>query len=433
MTESRFLKISPSDAAVRLDLIHKVHGLEQAENYFNNMSRKIKTYKVYAALLKCYVSKNCVHKAEATMQEMRNLGEPESSLPYNILIDLYTQNGEFDKIDLLMQEMEFKVIPHDKYTLRNRMSAYIAASDVSGMKKILNRMEDDPYLYIDWGAYSLAAGGYLKLGLIEEALAMLRKFEKEVDKMGPKSRKFEKEVDKMGPKSRKSALTFLLTLYSGTGYVEELYRVWNKYKPTNGMMDDLYGCMIICLTKVDDIEGAERVFEEWESRCTVYDFRAVNCILMAYCKKGLFEKAESILKKAVKGRTLYPTSLGIVANGYVHSNQLPKAVEMLKRALRMSQKGWMPNANTLAACLDYLKDQGDATGMEEIINLLKDMDVLSINTCQRLLSTCDAAGESFSRVLCQNVNGSYPDEETNKLNTDGFSSDKETNEILGTR
>ena len=419
MTDNRFLKISPSDAAVRLDLIHKVHGLERAENYFNNMSRKIKTYSVYAALLRSYARENFLDKAEATMREMRNLGEAESSLAYNIMINLYTRSGEFDKIDQLMREMETTGIPHDKYTLRNRLSAYIAASDDSGMKKILNRMEEDPYFRVDWKVYSLAAGGYLKLGLIEEALAMLRKLEQ--------------EVNKMGPNTRKSAVKFLLTLYAGTGDVEELNRVWNMYKPTNGLIDASYACMIRCLRKVDDIEGAEQIFEEWESRCTVYDFRVVNSILTAYCNKGLLEKAESTLNKAVEGRTPYPTSWSILANGYVKNNQLSKAVEMLKKALSMGRKGWMPDHNTLAACLDYLKDQGDVTGMEEIINLLRNIETLSLDTYRRLLSTCDAAGASFSGVLCQDVNCSYGGSEKNKMNTDDFSSDEETNEILGTR
>lgn len=420
MTDSRFLKISPSDAAIRLDLIYKVHGLERAENYFNNMSRKLKTYNVYAALLRSYVKENSVDKAEAIMEEMRNLGEAESSLPYNVLINLYTWNGEFDKIDMLMEEMEIKGIPHDKYTLRNRMSAYIAASDVSGMEKILYRMEEDKNIYADWKVYSLAASGYLKLGFAKEALAMLGILER--------------EVDKMNPKTRKTALMFLLTHHSRIGDSEELFRVWNLYKPSDGLIDAPYGCMIRSLTKLDDIEGAERVFEEWKSQCTTNDFRVVNSILAAYCKKGLLEKAESTLDKAVEGLSPpYTSSWNILAKGYMEHNQMPKAVETLKKALLIGRKRWMPSRLTLASCLDYLKDQGDVTGIEEIINLLRKMDVLSLDTYQRLLSTCDAAGESFSGVLCQNINGSNVDDQTNKMNMDGFSTDEETNEILGTR
>ncbi|XP_062107337.1 pentatricopeptide repeat-containing protein At2g20710, mitochondrial-like [Humulus lupulus] len=419
MTDSRFLKISPSDAAVRLELIHKVHGLDRAENYFNNMSRKLKTHHVYAALLRSYVRENSVDKAEALMEEIRNLGEAVSSLPYNVLINLYAKNGNFDKIDMLMQEMKVKGIPHDKYTLRNRLSAYVAASDIAGMEKIMNRMEEEPNLYVNWKVYALAASGYLKVGLIKEALKMLGKLER--------------DIDKINPKTQKTGHMFLLTLYSNTGNREELYRIWNKYKPTYRPTEAPYACMIRCLSKFDDIEGAEKVFKEWESQCSIYDFRVVNSILIAYCRKGLLEKAESTLKAAAEGSTPYAGSWSILANGFVENNQMPRAVEMLKKSLMIGRKGWMSNPVTLAACLDYLKDQGDVTGMEEIINLLRNSDVFSKDTFDRLLSTCDAAGESFSGVLCPNVNGSNDGAETNQINTDGFSFDEETNEILGTR
>ncbi|GMN28014.1 hypothetical protein TIFTF001_001887 [Ficus carica] len=420
MTDNRFLRISPSDAAIRLDLIYRVHGLERAENYFNTMSRKLRTYCVYVALLRSYVRENSVEKAEATMQEIRNMGVNEFSLPYNILMNLYTQNGQYDKIDMLMQEMEIKGIPHDKYTFRNRISAYIAASDILGMENILNRMERDTCLSVDWKVYSLAASGYLKVGLIEEALEMLQKLEQ--------------EVAKMSRKTNRSALMFLLTLYSSIGDRDELFRVWNTYKPSKGQIDAAYACMIRSLTKLDDIEGAERIYEEWESKCTTYDFRVLNSILAAYCKKGHLEKAESALEKALKGRTPYTASFNILANGYVENNQMPKAVEVLKKGLSIGRKGWMPSCVTLAACLDYLKGQGDVTGMEEILSALRNMDVLSMDTHKRLLSTCDAAGESFSEVLCQiNESGSTADEETKKVNVDGFSSEEETNEILEAR
>ncbi|XP_030508521.2 pentatricopeptide repeat-containing protein At2g20710, mitochondrial [Cannabis sativa] len=420
MTDSRFLKISPSDAAVRLELIHKVHGLDRAENYFNNMSRKLKTHHVYAALLRSYVRENSVDKAETIMEEIRNLGEAVSSLPYNVLINLYAKNGSFDKIDMLMKEMEVKGIPHDKYTLRNRMSAYVAASDVAGMKKIMNRMEEEPNLYVNWKVYALAASGYLKVGLTKEALKMLGKLEQ--------------DIDKMNPKSQKTGHMFLLTLYSNTGNGEELYRIWNKYKPNYGPTEAPYACMIRCLSKLDDIEGAEKIFKEWESQCSIYDFRVVNSILIAYCRKGLLEEAESLLNKAaVEGRIPYAGSWSILANGFVEKNQMSRAVEMLKKSLVIGRKGWMSNPVTLAACLDYLKDQGDVEGMEEIIRLLRTSEVFSVDTFERLLSTCDAAGESFSGVLCPNVSGSNDGAKRNQINTDDFSINDETNEILGTR
>ncbi|KAL5581794.1 hypothetical protein UlMin_014236 [Ulmus minor] len=419
MTDSRFLPISASDAALRLDLIYRVHGLERAENYFNIMSRKLKTYNVYGALLRSYIRENSVEKAEATMEEMRNLGEKETSLPYNIMINLYTQNGEYDKIDELMREMRRKGIPFDKYTLRNRLSAYVAASDVLGMEKIIDRMEKDRKLSVDWKLYSLAASGYVKLGFFKEAQTVLQKLEQI-----------------MPAKKNKTALQFLLSLYASIQNKEELYRVWNKYKPSNGLIDAPYSCMIRSLLKLDDIDGAERIYEEWESKCKIYDFRVLNTLLFGYCRKGLLDKAESLLLKAVEERTPYASSWNLLANGYMDRNQIPKAVEMLKKALSIGRKGWMPNLSTLTSCLDYLKEQGDTTGMNEIINSLENLGVFSRDTSLRLLRTCDDAEESFSEVFREMDTigfGFTAADGRNRVKRDGFSSDEETNEILEAR
>lgn len=370
MTDSRYFHMSPSDAAIRLELIHRVHGMEKAENYFNNISNKLKTCNAYGALLHSYVRENSVDKAEATMQEMRKMGLAKSSFAYNVLINLYSQNGQHDKIDSLMQDMVNEGIPYDRYTLRNRMAAYVAASDILGMERVLNRMEDDACITVDWKAYSLAANGYLKVGSIEKARLMLQKAE-----------------GLMPPQRRKAALEYILSIYANTGLKEELYRVWSKCKASTNVMDRPYACMITSLAKLDDIKAAESFFEEWESQCTTYDSRVLNRLLVAYCKKGLFEKAEFVAKKAAEGRTPYASTWNVLAIGYVENNQMPKAVEMLKKALSVGRKGWVPNPNILEACLDYLKGQGESKEMEEIIGLLKDSGSFDQDIYKKLRTT----------------------------------------------
>ncbi|CAB4273321.1 unnamed protein product [Prunus armeniaca] len=382
MTDRRYFDLSPSDAAARLNLIHRVHGLEDAENI--------------------YVQENSVEKAEATMQKMKKLGMAKTSFPYNMLINLYSQNGEHEKINILMQEMEENGIPLDKYTLRNRMIAYIAASDMPGMETILNRMEEDSNFIVDWKIYSMAASGYLKVGMIKKACSML------------------KMMERMMPLQGRKSLEFLITLYANTGHKGELYRVWNTYKQSNEPMDVPYGCMISSLAKLDDIEGAERIFEEWESQCTeYYDFRVLNRLLVAYCKKGLFDKAESAVKKAAEGRIPYASTWNALAMGYTESKQMPKAIETLKKALSVDRWGWVPDSSTLTACLDYLEGQGDFEGIEEIISLLKNLGPLSRDLYHRLLRASAASGKSVSIILDQ-------------MKVDGFTADEEAYKFLET-
>ncbi|KAJ6884917.1 hypothetical protein NC652_031803 [Populus alba x Populus x berolinensis] len=335
MTGRRFFTFTTEDAAVRLGLIHRVRGLEEAENYFNKLSVKLKTKYTYGAILNGCVREKSVQKAEAVMQEMREGGMTTSSFPYNILIILYSQTGDFDKIPPLLKEMERNGIAQDKYTLRNLIAASVAASDISGVERILKLMEENPELGLDWKLYAMAADAYLKIGSIETALTMLKKLEKW-----------------MAFRKKKAVFNFLLSLYAKTGNKDELYRIWNLYKPSSESMDTSYCCMIDSLTKLDDIEGAEKIFEEWESQCTsMYDFRVLNGLLVAYCNRGLFEKAEAAIEKAVQGRTPYASTWHVMAKGYMEHDQIPKAVEMLKRAVNVG-RDWKPDPILVNACLE---------------------------------------------------------------------------------
>lgn len=380
MTDRRYFTLTPSDAAIRLDLISMVHGREQAESNFNNIPNNLKTSSAYGALLSGYVREKSVEKAEATMQKMREMDFATSSFPYNMLINLYSQTGNHGKIEALIQEMQRKAIPCDAFTVSNLMVAYVAASDISAMEKFLNRMEEDPHISVDWNIYSVAASGYLKVGLIDKALEMLKKIESNRPHL-----------------ERFSAFKYLLSLYARTSHKQELYRVWNLYKPSYEC-PEAYSCMITCLTKLDDIEGAEKIFQEWECECTMYDFRVLNRLLSAYCKRCLFDKAESLVNKVIEERMPYASTWNILAKGYVEDKQMPKAVEMLKKAISVGRKGWRPNSIILDACIEYLEGQGNLEEIEEIARLCKNSGIPDGDIHHRLLRTSAAGEKSVSAI-----------------------------------
>ncbi|KAF5934977.1 hypothetical protein HYC85_026106 [Camellia sinensis] len=361
MSDRQYYKLSPTDVAVRLELISRVCGLERAEIFFNSISTNLKSFHAYGALLRVYVREKYVVKAEAIMQKMREMGMATTSFPYNMMISLYSKIGEHSKIHMLIQEMENLGIPLDMFTLKTQVSAYAMASDISRMEKILNHIEEDPdpYCIADWEVYSVAANGYLKVGLIEKALTVLKKMEGTM------------------PVGRKLAFQHLVSLYSSTGLKDEVYRVWNIHRPLNEVHNPSYS--------------------EWETICTFYDFRVLNRLLVAYCRKGLFDKAELAISKAIEGRRPFASSWIILAVGYMQNKQMDKAVEMLKKALLVGRTtGWRPNSSTLDAFLEYLEGQGDVEVMEEIIMLLEDTGALTKDSYNRLLRTSVATGRSIS-------------------------------------
>ncbi|XP_050205651.1 pentatricopeptide repeat-containing protein At2g20710, mitochondrial-like [Mercurialis annua] len=357
MADRPYIKSTPDDVAIRLELISKVYGSAQAEKYIENLSDELKCSPVYCALLDAYVREKSVRNAEAIMQEMRENGMAKSAFPYNILINLYVQIGDSEKIETLITEMERNGVIQGASTLSNLMAAYVSVSNISGMERILNRIEEDPQLGHDWRVYSVAANGYLKVGLIDKALTMLRKME-----------------DMMPLEKNTSAFDLLLSLYAKTGKKEEFYVAWKTYKPLVERKAESFMCMISSLSKLDDIRGAEEIFRGWESKCKIYDFRVLNTLLSAYCRKGLFKKAEAAVEKAMKDRTVCASTWNVLAMGYTEQNQMSKAVEMLKRSISVAEQDWRPDSATLTACLDYLEEQGDIEGKKGILKSLNTLE-----------------------------------------------------------
>lgn len=345
-----------ADVAVRLDLISKVHGVEQAENYFNSLPHNLRVFQVYGALLNCYVHNKCLEKAEATMQQLRELGYDKTSLSYNVMLKLYVELEKYDKLNVLMKEMEEKGIKFDKFTYNIRLNAYGAASDFEGIEKLLTKMEADPKVGKDWNAYISTANWYLKSGLTEKGLAMLKKSEHLIN---GKFKNFAYEV--------------LMTLYTAAGNKDEVYRIWNLYKNHGKLFNTGYLSMISSMVKLDDIDGAEKILEEWESWNVLYDFRIPNVLIGAYCRKGLFEKAEAYLNRVIEsGKEIDATTWDRLAVGYYMDGQMAKSVETLKKAILATRPWWKPNRFTLAACLKCLKDQGDGEAADELLQMLRE-------------------------------------------------------------
>lgn len=117
MSDKRYMRLSPKDVAARLNLISRVCGLDEVENYFSNIPRQLKRFEVYTSLLSCYARQKSVEIAEAVMQQLRHKWSLKTPLCYNILMNLYYQTEQHEKVDTLISEIEEKGRPFDQYTV----------------------------------------------------------------------------------------------------------------------------------------------------------------------------------------------------------------------------------------------------------------------------------------------------------------------------
>ncbi|XP_065881031.1 pentatricopeptide repeat-containing protein At2g20710, mitochondrial-like isoform X2 [Euphorbia lathyris] len=374
MSDKRYFELSSLDAAVRLELISKAQGIEQnAEKYFNDLSVKRKGLHVYSALLKCYATEKCVEKAEAVMQKMRDLGYDKNARDYNFMLNLYYKTGNMEKMESLLQEMEENGIVHDKFTLAILFSAYAAIMDIEKMDKIVRIVESEPNAVFDWTNYNAAAVGYKKAGLFDKAFEMLKKAEA-----------------RLPSKPDFTAYHSLLTQYATIGRKDEVVRVWSLYKRYK-VYNPGYKRVLKSLVMLGDIEMAEGIFDEWESQDLSYDMNVPNVMIGAYSKKGLIEKAEALVDRAIsKGGKPNGWTWYCLATGYLENDQPRKGVEMMKRAIVLCVPYRKPSIEPLAACLEHLKGLGDIEEAEEFIKLLMDESIISLDIQEKLLNAVKA-------------------------------------------
>ncbi|KAL3851311.1 hypothetical protein ACJIZ3_013193 [Penstemon smallii] len=356
MTNKRHLPVSPFDVSVRLKLIFKVFGLKEVEDYFSKIPENLLDYPVYLALLNCYTISRSVDKAESIMWKIRDLGYGTKPVWYNLMMDMHLRLGNREEMTGLLTEMERKGICHDQFTYSVCLNARVMASDAGGMDKIVRKMESDRKNIIHWRTYVIAAEGYLKMGLIDKALAMLNKLEGQLSTS----------------KENSTLYVLILKLYAETGKKDELYRIWNVYKSNEKVMNKVYFGMMRSLMKFDDVEGMEKILEEWESSGLVYDFRVPNFLIDTYCSDGRLEKAEALISKGIsKGGDASVTTWCHLAGGYLKRNELPKVVEALEKAISVCPPRFKSRKESVITCLKYVEEGESMEKVEELIKFLR--------------------------------------------------------------
>ncbi|KAG6391977.1 hypothetical protein SASPL_146179 [Salvia splendens] len=355
MSNEKRYPISPFDIAVRLKLILKNFSIEQTESYFSKIPEHVRTYQIYLALLNCYTISKYVDKAESILQKARDLGYADKPIWYNLMMNLYCRLGNREKLHELLAEMELKGICYDEFTYSVCLSACAAASDAEGMERVVRVMESDPEVVVHWRTLVTAAQGYLRIGSTDEAVEVLKKLEKQLKTCSQKY----------------VLLAFILNLYAEAGKKEELYRIWMASKDKK-VVNKVYICMMRSLMKFNDINGMEKIFEEWESGASLFDFRVANFLIDAYCTGGCVEKAEALIDKVVSkgGRPLVLTWCHL-AGGYVKKNQIAEAMRSLRKGIAACPSKFMSKKQALITCLEYLQSNECVEEAQELIMSLR--------------------------------------------------------------
>jgi pentatricopeptide repeat protein len=374
----RNYQLAPSDCAIRLDLIAKVHGIVSAEKFFERLPDEAKNKLTLGALLNAYVKENMTAKAEAIVEKLKESGYAPNTLTYNSMMNLYTNTREFEKVPLMIQEMKKNGISLDKFSYSIWLTC-VTMSDVNKMEEVIDEVKHDNNVNTDWTIYSTLAAAYIKAGILDKAESALE------------------EVKSKMPQSDRSAYEYLITLYASAGKRDEVYKVWHSLKLTFPKPKNRsYICLLSSLVKIGDIEGAEQIFKEWESVCVRYDVRMANIFLSACVKKGLLEKAESLLGNLLErgGKPNFNT-WEILAEGYIQNGKFEQAVAALKKSASVGKVvPWKPKPANVLAILKHFENRGDVESAEDLLKLLRDLNCVDTEMYNSLIRTYAKSGKA---------------------------------------
>lgn len=379
-------RISASDAAIQLDLVAKVRGVSSAEGYFLNLTDEFKDKRTYGALLNVYVHSRLKEKAESLLDIMRSKRYLIHSLPFNLMMTLYMNLKEYDKVDILVSEMKEKNIQLDIYSYNIWLSSCGSQGSIEKMEQVFEQMAKDPTIIPNWSTFSTMAAMYIKMEQFEKAEECLRKVEGRI-----------KGRDRI-------PFHYLLSLYGSVGNKDEVYRVWNTYKSNFPSIPNLgYHAIISSLVRMDDIEGAEKLYEEWVTVRPSDDSRIGNLLIGWYVKNGKVDKALSFFEHMTKGGG-FPNSntWELLSEGHIADKRISEALSCLEKAFMNSgSKSWRPKPIHLSVFFKLCRDQDDMASAEVLIGLLRQSGFLKDEAYVSLIGLPDATiskGELSSRI-----------------------------------
>ncbi|PIA61068.1 hypothetical protein AQUCO_00300527v1 [Aquilegia coerulea] len=282
-TEKRSLIwLSNREHAIYIVLLGKTRGVEAAEKYFAELPESAKRKSTYGSLLHCYCFKKMTEKAIVLCEKMKALNFPLNSFDYSSLMTLHMKLGQPDKVALVMKEMKEKGIKQHIYNYKLLINSYASLNDINAVEKVEEEIKTVRSIVPDWNFFCNLSAIYIAAGFLEKAELNLKNVEKL--KLYD-SRPFH----------------FLLNLYASIGKPEEVYRVWQSLKSAFPKTSNLsYLTMLQVLSRLEDMEGLKRCFEEWEPHCLSDDVRLPNVLIKAYLKRDMIEEAKLLLDRTLK-------------------------------------------------------------------------------------------------------------------------------------
>ncbi|XP_030519573.1 pentatricopeptide repeat-containing protein At1g80270, mitochondrial-like [Rhodamnia argentea] len=339
---------SERDYASQVDLIAKVHGLEEAENYVENIPESFREEIVYRTLLANCVVANNIRKAEEIFNKMRDLEFALTSFACNQLLLLYSRHDKKKISDVLLL-MEKENVKPSPFTYRLLINVKGLANDLKGMDQIVEMMKAEG-MEIDLKTEASLARHYLSGGMKEKAEAIV------------------KEMEGGDLKRHRPACKFVLPIYAGLGKADEVRRVWAICMPKPTLLES--GAAMEAWGKLNDIKEAEAIFNLMMETGYRIRWNTYLVLLKMYVDNKMPNKAKDLVRRmSDSGCDIGPLIWDALVRLYVEAGEVEKADSFLQRAVTKNPQ--KPMYSSMMAIMEEYAKRGDVHKSEKIFHQIR--------------------------------------------------------------
>ncbi|CAO2192803.1 unnamed protein product [Urochloa humidicola] len=367
--EAHGAELNLTHHALHLDLISKVHGIQAAEEYFWSLADMFKSMKTYSCLLHCYSAQGMADKGLELYEKMKAMDFVPNRLMYNSLMVLYRKVGQPEKAITTFEEMRESGIMADNFSYFMLIKSYITMNGLDAAENVLEELQK--VAPVHWSLYTRMANSYIKLEQFGKAEAALKKAEKVMNK------------------AELSSWYSLLSLYAHSGNSTEIKRIWGSLKSTfKKCLNRSYLVMLIALSRVDDFDSLQQIFQEWQSSYEYYDMRIANVMIKAYLDKGMIDEAEAIRQSAKAQGRCNKNTVYMFMEFYLDKSNVKAALEILRDARNMvTAHDWVPSKELVSRFLKHYDESKDVDGVEPFCEGLKKLECLDAKGYEALMRT----------------------------------------------
>ncbi|KAK8939483.1 Pentatricopeptide repeat-containing protein [Platanthera guangdongensis] len=400
--ESNGIKLSSSGHAVRLDLVAKSKGVEEAENYFANLPKIRRNHQTFGALLSVYCQRKMPDKAISLYDKMRELNISRNTLTYNNLMALHMKLGSPEKIHSLYEEMKASSVPPDVFTHCHLMNSFASMNDIDSVESFGREIEKNFQGSLNWRMYTNMASHFIAAGRIEKAESSLKKVEETMDVRD------------------RECYHYLITMYAGVGNLAEVTRIWKFLKVSfTKTTNKSFMVMFHACIKLDEMDTLKQCYDEWKCNCLCFDIRLPCIAMAAYLRKDMVKEVEYILDNVMErgyGNGIF--SWGAFIGYHLRKKEMDLALKSLKfTACCRKQHQWSPKKELVKDFFVCFEEAKDVERAEALCKILKDINCVDMDVYEFLLRTYMAAGRKDCALR-------------QRIEEDGFELSAETERLL---